>query len=100
MHAAPWAPLGDEMIEKYIGRNVFIRYPDGAIYVAELVDCDARELLLGVAVWVASTGRLGSFLATGNADGAEWEPMPRGVVIPRAHAEVSPWAHAVPTVAQ
>lgn len=84
------------MLERYRGQTVFIRYPDGAIYVGELVDLDARELLLGRAVWVADTGRTGVFVRDGTADGAEWEVMPEGMVIPRAHAEVSPWAHPIP----
>ncbi len=89
------------MHEEYEGTNVAIRYPDGAIYIAHIARVTPTHFVFGPCVWVASTGRLGEFYSSGaQNENCEYEPMPEGVCVPRAHAEVAPWAHNVPTEAR
>ena len=86
-------------VEDRVGQDVCVRYPGGAIYLGHLVAATPTELTLERPVWVASTGRVGAFFRGAYDSACEWEPMGSATDIPRAHAEVSPWPHGVPTEA-
>ena len=79
------------------GKDVVIRYPGGAIYIAHLVEVGPTELTLKNPVWVADAGRLGQFFKGIPDENCQWETMGEETDIPRAHAEVSLWPHGVPT---
>jgi hypothetical protein len=84
-------------MSRYVGKSVCIRYPGGAIYLGHLEDATPTDLLLKSPVWVAHTGRLSSFFAGKYDDLCRWETMGTETEVPRAHAEISPWRHPLPT---
>ena len=86
-----------EMLKDKQGKNVLIRYPGGAIYIALLNHVGPTELNLKNPVWVADTGRLGLFFKGQFDSNCQWETMGEDTDVPRAHAEVSLWPHPVPT---
>lgn len=88
------------MGSRYVGQDVCIRYPGGAIYLGHLAEATPTDLLLQRPVWVSYTGRLGLFFSGEYDSACEWEPMGEATEIPRAHAEISPWPNGVPTEAR
>lgn len=85
---------------EFIGNNVLIRYPGGAIYLARLERETACHLHLSGALWVADTGQLGLLVAGTPDDNCTWQPLGSLTRVPQAHAEVSLWDHELPTEAR
>ncbi len=85
------------MTSRFAGQNVCIRYPGGAVYLGFLKEATPTDLLLERPVWVASTGRVGAFFRGEYDSSCEWEMLGAATEIPRAHAEINPWPHDLPT---
>lgn len=83
-------------IDRYEGRNVFIRTVTHH-YTGRLVAIEKQWLTLEDAAWIADDGRFADCLANGTP--SEVEPFPGGCVIAAgAVLDVSPWDHDLPRV--
>lgn len=79
-----------------IGKNYFVR-TDTDHWLGRLVSIDGPyTLTLADFAWIADTGRLGQFLATGNGGPAmEIEAAPDGMTVTLNFRAVISWPHAL-----
>ncbi len=87
-------PVEGEFLE--IGKSYFVR-TISLYYVGRLVELSDKELLFDDASWVASTGRFGEALTSG--DLSEIERYPDKVIVNRSMVvDSSEWLHELPKV--
>lgn len=80
------------------GEKYLIRTPT-VYHLGRVVRVTSTEVVLDTCSWIVDTGRLSECLKNGTYN--ECEPMGDGVIVPRCNiSDMSPWAHALPTVAK
>lgn len=82
------------MLDRYVGKNVFVRTVTHH-YTGRLVEADERFMLLEDAAWIADDGRFTQALADGAL--SEVEPYPGACLVALgATLDVSEWLHELP----
>lgn len=76
-----------------VGKSYFFR-TEGDHWIGRVVSVDGPfTVTLEEAAWIASSGRLGVFLAKGKADQMEIEPVPDGMETMVNWRTVIDWPH-------